>query len=126
MVLAAALVMSICLPQKLGATYLEAVPAISKSGELYAEIKVTELPDAVSKAILKDYWGCTIDQAFSVSDGTYKVEIHKSQTEIFCSLLNNSINHVIFSRVVFPNSIHSSSEIGFFSVASIFNNCAII
>ena len=41
----------------------------------YKEIKVTELPDAVTKSIANAYTGYKIDQAWKSEDNAYKVKV---------------------------------------------------
>jgi hypothetical protein len=43
----------------------------------YLEIKVTDIPAAVSATLAKDYAGFTIEKAFLGDDGSYKIAVNK-------------------------------------------------
>ena len=48
---------------------------VQDKDDKYKEIKVTELPDAVTKSIANAYTGYKIDQAWKSEDNAYKVKV---------------------------------------------------
>ena len=48
---------------------------VDDKDDKYKEIKVEELPEAVSKSITTAYTGYTIDKAFRGEDNSYKVKV---------------------------------------------------
>ena len=55
---------------------------IAQDDVKYNEIKVEELPDAVSKAIKNGYTDYTVSKAYLGSDNTYKVSLTKNNETI--------------------------------------------
>lgn len=47
----------------------------------WEEVETSSLPEAVSKAIAKDYSTFTIEKAWKGSDGTYKVDVKNSDSK---------------------------------------------
>lgn len=73
---AVALALSFATPQVANAITTQNEIAISQEKEVkYTEIKVEELPEAVSKSIVTAYPGYKVDKAFLGDDATFKVKV---------------------------------------------------
>ena len=76
----AALIISLALPQFSQATIVKnEVAAVEEKDVKYTEITVDQLPEAVSKALAKDYAGFTTDKALKGDDGSFKVKVSKGE-----------------------------------------------
>ena len=47
----------------------------------FSEIKLEDVPEAITKALEKDFPGATITKAFANEESTYKLEVAKSESE---------------------------------------------
>ena len=73
---AAILALSYATPQVANAMKAQNDIAINQQKEVkYTEVKVEELPEAVSKSILATYPGYKVDKAFLGDDASYKVNV---------------------------------------------------
>jgi len=79
---AAALAIFLAMPQLAEATTVSNATTLTQDKAVkYQEVTASTLPDAVSKAIAKDYAGFAIDKVFLGDDGTYKVAVSKGATK---------------------------------------------
>ena len=77
-----ALTLSLGMPQLLQATNVKSDASVTQQKDVkYAEITVDQIPEAVSKALEKDYVGYKTDRVFLGDDGTYKLEISKGDNK---------------------------------------------
>ena len=73
---AAIMAFSLATPQLSNAMKIQNQMAVMQDkDDKYKEIKVTELPDAVTKSIANAYTGYKIDQAWKTEDNAYKVKV---------------------------------------------------
>lgn len=77
---AVALALCLAMPQVSQATNVQNDVAVIQNKEAkYTEITVDQVPEAVSKAVAKDYAGFKTDNVFKGDDGTYKLAVSKSE-----------------------------------------------
>ena len=75
-----ALTFGLAMPQLSQATNVQNEFAVTQEKDVkYTEITEDQVPEAVSKALEKDYAGHKIDKAFKGDDGTYKLAVSKSE-----------------------------------------------
>jgi hypothetical protein len=73
---AAVMAFSFATPQLANAMKIQnQMAVVQDKDDKYKEIKVTELPDAVTKSIANAYTGYKIDQAWKTEDNAYKVKV---------------------------------------------------
>ena len=85
MILSAAVALILCLgmPQLSQASKSQNdVALVQYENVKYTEITTDQVPEAVSKAVAKDYAGFKTDQAFKGDDGTYKLAISKGTDKL--------------------------------------------
>ena len=76
---AAALMLSLAMPQLAAATNVQNERTMIQVLEVqYQEIKVTDLPQAVTATLTKDYAGYKTDKVFLGNNGNYKVAVSKA------------------------------------------------
>ena len=79
---AAALMLSLAMPQFVAATNVQNESTMNQALEVqYQEITVADLPAAVSASIKKDYAGYKTDKVFLGNDGNYKVAVSKAEVK---------------------------------------------
>ena len=79
---AAILALSYATPQVVNAMKVQNDIAIMQEKEVkYTEVKVEEIPEAVTKSIAAAYVGYTIDKAFLGDDASYKVKVSKGDVK---------------------------------------------
>ena len=79
---AAALMLSLAMPQFAEATNVQNESTMNQALEVqYQEIKVADLPQAVSATLTKDYAGYKTDKVFLGNDGNYKVSVSKADVK---------------------------------------------
>ena len=79
---AAALMLSLAMPQLSKATNVQNASTMIQIQEVkYQEIKVADIPEAISGTIAKDYAGYKTGKVFMGNDGTYKVGVSKADVK---------------------------------------------
>jgi len=79
---AAALAICLAMPQLAEATTVKnATTVIQEKTVKYEEIAPSTLPEAVTKALAKDYAGYTVEKAFLSDDGIFKVAVAKGDVK---------------------------------------------
>jgi len=79
---AAILALSYATPQVANAMKIQnQIANVQVKEVVYQEIKVTEIPEAISASITADYAGNTIDKAFYGDNATYKVMVSKGDVK---------------------------------------------
>jgi hypothetical protein len=80
---AVALAFCLAMPQVSHATNVQNDVAVIQNKDVkYTEITVDQVPEAVSKAVAKDYAGFKTDNVFKGDDGTYKLAVSKSENKM--------------------------------------------
>jgi hypothetical protein len=79
---AAALAIFLAMPQLAEATTItNATTVIQEKAVKYQEVAPATLPEAITKALAKDYAGYTVEKAFLGDDGTFKVAVSKADAK---------------------------------------------
>ena len=79
---AAALAIFLAMPQLADATPVQSETTVMQDKAVkYTEVAAETLPEAVTKALAKDYSGFAIDKTFKGDDGSFKVIVSKAGTK---------------------------------------------